>query len=84
MLKRGYYPKIHKHEYYGGRGIRVCSWWRNDFVNFEKWALENGYDDMLTIDRIDGDGDYCPENCQWLTWDENRKKRRKRNKIQPR
>lgn len=56
---------------YGGRGIQVCDEWRNSFDAFEKWAYENGYACYLVIDRIDNDGDYCPENCQWITREEN-------------
>lgn len=55
---------------YGARGITICDGWKNDFMLFYTWAMENGYRDDLTIDRIDVNGNYEPKNCRWVTMKE--------------
>lgn len=72
-MRRCYSKKSPKYHRYGGRGISVCKEWHT-FSEFKKWAV-TGWFSGGTIDRIDNDGNYCPENCQWLTASENSKKR---------
>ncbi|MDE2022436.1 MAG: hypothetical protein KGI71_06010 [Patescibacteria group bacterium] len=64
------------YKYYGGRGIRVCKEWTHSFEQFMTWAVLEGYADSLTIDRIDNDKDYNPENCRWISLKENCRNRR--------
>lgn len=61
---------------YGARGITVCDEWKNDASTFFRWAFENGYQDNLTIERKNNDKGYCPENCTWVTKEEQYKNKR--------
>lgn len=71
------------YKYYGGRGICVCDEWlgENGFKNFYKWALENGYSEELTLDRIDTNSNYTPNNCRWITRKEQMENTRRTRKI---
>ena len=72
MLQRCHLKYNDRHsKYYQDNGIKVCDEWRNNYLIFEKWALENGYKKGLTIDRINPDEDYKPSNCRWITRSEN-------------
>jgi hypothetical protein len=79
MRYRCYGKGCDSYDRYGGRGIKVCDEWNGSFVPFRDWAMENGYTDELTLDRVDNDGNYEPGNCRWTTYQaqsENRKNTR--------
>ena len=76
MKQRCYNPHKDNYYLYGGRGIKVCDAWKNDFKTFYDWAYSNGYTDKMTIDRINVNGNYEPSNCRWITMYEQQSNKR--------
>lgn len=70
-------PKFKHYKDYGGRGIKICDEWLEDYLNFKEWAINNGYSDNLTIERIDFNGNYEPNNCKWIPLSEQPKNTRR-------
>lgn len=82
-MKRRCYDKRNKnYPNYGARGITICAEWLNDFMTFYNWSINNGYQDNLTIDRIDNDKGYSPSNCRWATNEDQQNNTRATIKIQ--
>lgn len=79
MHTRCYRECYHAYKHYGGRGIVICDEWEDDFQAFANWALAHGYADNLSIDRIDVNGNYAPDNCQWVSMEEQNKNKRAKN-----
>lgn len=83
IKKRCYNPNSKDYKNYGGRNITICDNWLNDFSAFYEWAINNGYKEGLTIDRINNNGNYEPNNCRWVTRaEQNRNKRYNKRKKQ--
>lgn len=79
---RCYNPSCEQYRNYGGRGIKMCDEWLEDVSEFAKWSYENGYNENLTIDRIDVNKDYEPSNCRWTTWKEQANNKRNNRYIE--
>lgn len=67
IKERCYNPNSSNFKYYGGRGVFVCDKWKANFKEFQRWSFENGYTKGLSIDRIDNEKGYSPDNCRWVS-----------------
>lgn len=82
IKRRCYNPQRSVYKFYGGKGIKMCDEWLNDYSTFKEWAIKSGYtcdysltrEERLSIDRIDSKKDYEPSNCRWLVFKDNRRR----------
>lgn len=81
MRNRCYNENVRAYARYGARGITVCDEWKDEFIPFMRWALSHGWNESLQIDRIDNNGQYCPDNCRFVTRSENVRNREVSEKI---
>lgn len=81
MKQRCYNSKAINYQYYGAKGVTVCEEWKESFTSFYEWSISNGYQENLTIDRIDPFGNYEPLNCRWSTYKEQAKNQRKHHNL---
>lgn len=81
MFQRTTNRKHKEYKNYGARGVHVCDEWK-DFSKFAEWSFNNGYEDSLSIDRINFNGDYCPSNCRWATMKQQQRNRRNNRVIE--
>jgi hypothetical protein len=81
MKKRCYNDKSRAFKWYGAKGIIICDEWKNRFLNFKSWAIENGYAENLTIDRIESTKNYEPSNCRWILQEEQNRNKSNNRKV---
>lgn len=82
MRQRCYNPNDRHYKWYGAKGVKVCEEWEKDVTAFYYWAISNGYRKGLTLDRINVDGDYSPENCRFITMSEQQRNKSSNKRIE--